>query len=90
LKNNGQRVGGEVIVTEPLRDESGRMVRGKDERPLTRTLRGQPASLMGAGAGGLLLMPREPERVPREVDNRLNRIERVPEDLGKILREAAS
>jgi len=34
------------------------------------------------GAGGLLVMPRaEPERVPREVDNRLNRIERILEDL---------
>jgi len=82
LKNNGQRVGGEVIVTEPLRDESGRIVRDKDGRPLYRTLRGPPASLMGAG--GLLVMPRaEPERVPREVDNRLNRIERVLEDLRK-------
>ena len=76
---NGPRVGGDVIVTEPLRDEAGNIVRDKDGRPLYRTLRG-PASLMGAG--GLLVMPRaEPERVPREVDNRLNRIERILEDL---------
>jgi len=62
-----------------LRDKAGNIVRNKDGRPLYRTLRG-PASLMGAG--GLLVMPRaEPERVPREVDNRLNRIERILEDL---------
>jgi len=82
LKNNGPRLGGEVIVNEPLRDEAGNIVRDKDGRPLYRTLRG-PASLM-AGAGGLLVMPRaEPERVPREVNDRLNRIERVLEDLRK-------
>jgi len=82
LKNNRTHVGGEVIVTEPLRDEAGNIVRDKDGRPLYRTLRGPP-SLIGAGTGGLLVMPREPERVPREVDNRLNRIERALEDLRK-------
>jgi len=76
---NEPRVGGDVIVTEPLRDKAGNIVRNKDGRPLYRTLRG-PTSLMGAGE--LLLMPRaEPERVPREVDNRLNMIERILEEL---------
>jgi len=72
-----------------LRDKAGNIVRNKDGRPLYRTLCG-PASLMRVR--GLLVMPRaEPERVPREVDNRLNRIERILEDLDlNLLRKATS